>query len=77
MQPRPEDAMEEVEAEAVPKVAVGLELGFWLAARWRLTPDGPFCATARRLHSSRHQLHASTSSPATSMKRSPPIPSET
>jgi len=42
MQPRPEDAMEELEAEAAPKAAAGPELGFWLTARRRLTPDGPF-----------------------------------
>jgi len=29
MQLRPEDIMEEVEAEAVPKAAVGPKLGFW------------------------------------------------
>jgi len=43
MQPRPEDAMEEVEAEveaeAAPKAAAGPELGFWLAARRWLTPE--------------------------------------
>ena len=32
MQPRLEDAMEEVEAEAAPKVVAGPELGFWLVA---------------------------------------------
>ena len=32
MQPRLEDAMEEVEAEAAPKAAAGPELGFWLTA---------------------------------------------
>lgn len=37
--------MEEVEAEAAPKTAAaGPELGFWLAARRRLTPDDPFFA---------------------------------
>lgn len=36
--------MEEVEAEAAPKAAAGPELGFWLAARRRLTPDDPFFA---------------------------------
>jgi hypothetical protein len=46
MQQRPEDAMEEVEAEAeaAPKAAAGPELGFWLAARRRLAPDDPFFA---------------------------------
>jgi len=29
MQLRPEDAMEEVEAEAAPKAAAGPKLGFW------------------------------------------------
>ena len=41
MQPRPEDAMEEVEAEAAPKAVAGPELGFWLAVPLSFRLDPP------------------------------------
>ncbi|RLN28888.1 hypothetical protein C2845_PM05G34520 [Panicum miliaceum] len=56
MQQKPEDAMEEVEAEA----AARPELGFWLAARRRAPPTTP---------SSPLGTSSASSSPSTSVKR--------